>query len=273
MELLSDQAFKKLQELVKRYTGITMNDTKRSLLSNRIRRRFTSLGLPSFEAYIDLLEHPKTRDDEIPFFIDQVTTNETYFFRSKPLWDDFFDRVLPEWLGKNPIRNLKLWCGAASSGEEPYTIAMYLKSFQKKHSVGWSLLSTDISQEMIERCKQGIYTGRSIEKIAQNLLKENFDKLENGAVQVNKELKQGLRFQVHDLLKPPPITGVHIAFVRNVMIYFDKDTKDQVLSQIAKALLPGGLLVVGESEGLVGVDNRFEYIRPSVYRKEATWKS
>lgn len=265
MSDMGQREFEEFVDLVYKYTRIRMNESKRALLVNRLGKRVRDLGLRDFKAYRD---HLVLDEGEKIRFIDAVTTNETFFFRAPKVWEYFSQTMLKSIAEKARAKPLQIWCGAASSGDEPYTIAMLCEEFAASHArFTWQLHASDISTDMLERCRQGQYAGRAIEKIDPRLLKKYFEP-KDGTYRVRDALKRKVRFFRHRLQDPPPMAGLDIVFLRNVMIYFDAETKDAMLSAIYDALAPGGYLVVGESEGLVNIKAPFRYLVPSVYQKE-----
>lgn len=263
---MSDEEFNNLVDLVFEHTSIRMNSSKRHLLINRLSRRLRELGIDSYQQYYLFIKSPKGKS-ELGSFIDSVTTNETYFYRAPKIWDYFYQEYLPEWYNSLKIKKpLKMWCSASSSGEEPYTIGIFCEEFKSKHKdFSWSLAASDISNEMITRCKTGIYSGRSISKLKPIFLKKYFSPLPNEEYEVQNTIKKNINFFTHRLQDNPKGRGFDIIFLRNVMIYFDKEVKEIVLKQMEKAINPGGILVIGESEGLVNLDTNFKYIKPSIY--------
>lgn len=268
MAEMSPEDFSRFVQEVYRLTRIHMDTSKRALLINRLEKRLRDLNLSSFDEYYRYL---KRESAEAPKFIDAVTTNETYFFRAPKIWEFFGSIYLSKWFEANRGKTLAVWCAAASSGEEPYTIALICEEFAKSHpGFLWTLKASDISEEMIQKCRDARYSGRAIEKVEPKLLKRYFDVNERGEHAVKAELKKKIGFFTHRLQDEAKFGPYDIIFLRNVLIYFDVPTKELVLGHAQKALKPGGTLVVGESEGLLNVKFGLKYLMPSVYTKEIT---
>ncbi len=267
---MSSQELSLIFGLVKERTGIQMNESKKALLMNRLSKRVSALGLGSYAEYYRYLTQSPGAGEETSRFIDAVTTNETFFFRAPKLWDFFASKYLPERYRASPDSEVKLWCAASSSGEEPYTIAMICEEFAKSHpKFCWSLEASDISNDILGKAHAGVYDARSLEQLPPRFLKIWFDPVgEAGKFAVKEALKKKVRFFRHKLQDPPPGKDYDVIFVRNVFIYFDLPTKEAIVGKFRSILKDEGMLIIGESESLVNVKNDFKYISPSIYRKE-----
>jgi chemotaxis protein methyltransferase CheR len=236
-----------------------MKPHKKVLVANRLRKRVLVLELSSYEEYYKyLIENEHL---ELESFIDAVSTNETFFFRGKDHFDLLSQALLPELFRQKD--HINIWSAACSSGEEPYTLRIIINdiidSSGKKSA---KILATDISHEIIEKAKKGIYKNYSVRFVPPGSLKKYFQK--DGALyKLNNEVKRGVRFKVQNLLHdPPPDTNFDIIFCRNVMIYFDRKTKQRISDEVfAEVLRPNGYLFIGHSESLNYVSNRFKYVR------------
>lgn len=267
MAEMRDEDFTRFVAEVYRLTRIHMDGSKRALLINRLEKRLRDLNLATFDDYYKYL---KKDPSEEPRFINAVTTNETYFFRAPKVWEFFGKTYLSKWFEANRGKTLSVWCAAASSGEEPYTIAMLCEEFARTHpGFLWTLKASDIAEDMIQKCREARYFGRAIEKVDPQLLRRYFDVREGGEYAIKPEFKKKLSFFKHRLQDEVKFGPFDIIFVRNVLIYFDVPTKELVLAHAERGLKPGGTLVVGESEGLLNVKFGLKYLMPSVYVKEA----
>ncbi len=270
---LSDHELKQFTALVRKLTGIQMNEQKRSLLENRLGRRISALGLKSYLDYLKLLETQGEGSPEYTKFVDAVTTNETFFFRAPKVWEWFSRSYLPQWYGKNKNQTLNMWCAASSSGEEPYTIAMLCEEFALRNpDFRWTLKASDISEEMLANCKKATYSGRSIELIEPPLLRRYFSQ-KGDDFTVVPELRSKIRFFKHNLQEKPPTQVMDLIWLRNVMIYFDLPTKEKILNEMFQVVRPDGFLVVGESEGMIGVKNDFKFVQASIYHRPIVGKA
>lgn len=253
--------------LVFKITGIRMHEGKSELLKNRLRPLLKKHNLASYKEYYDFVNNQQTNKVILSEFVDAVTTNETYFYRTPKLWQFFADEFLPEFHQKNNLKELKVWCAASSSGEEPYTLGILMSEFAAKNSTfRWSLKASDISKGILAKCAQASYQGRAIAQLSKAWLQKYFDKKDE-VYTVKTDLKKKIRFFQHNLRDKPPYQGFDIIFLRNVMIYFDVPTKDKILDWMYKVLNPNGILVLGESEAITTQKKGFQYLKPSIYRK------
>lgn len=245
-------------------TGIALHDGKQALVMGRLDKRLRSRGLSSYKDYFALLGRPGY-EDETTVAIDLLTTNETYFFR-EPKHFEFLQKIaIPQYQKQRQIR---IWSAASSSGEEAYTIAMILAEYFHHD---WEVIGTDISTRVVERAQRGLYPMQAAEKIPRTFLKkyclkgreefEDFFLLE-------ATIRQHVHFSIANLIEPLPELGMfEIIFLRNVMIYFDRDTKKRLVEKICERLRPGGYFIVSHSETLNGLDSPLKLIAPSIYQK------
>jgi chemotaxis protein methyltransferase CheR len=251
---LSEDEFARFQEFIYRTCGIRVPETKRSLLSSRIRRRLSAEGFEDFSTYFQhLTSHPMSR--EIERFLDVVTTNETFFYRTEKHFDWFQSEFIPQMVSKasrgiHP-RSLRVWSAACSTGEEAYTLALCLVE-NKLRLRDWELqiLGTDISAEAIERARQGEYKARSIAGLTEKRRKRYFTQSEDERWQVRPVLRDLVEFQRHNLIQPLNAPLFDCIFLRNVLIYFDKQSKQKVVDNLTRQLADQAWLVVGPSEGV-----------------------
>lgn len=248
--------FKKLSQIVYRESGIVLNDKKYNLLVARISKRMRLKKIPSVTAYIDLIHHNKNEYDA---FIDATTTNHTFFYRENK-HVEFMVKTLAN---KNP---LKIWSAASSSGEEPYSIAVQL--LERKFS--FSIFASDVSGSMLEKCRRAIYPVERTKNIPRPILHAYFQKGKNrwvDHIRVKPEVMKHVGFGKYNLLTDTPKDTYDVIFCRNVMIYFDTPTRQQVVTSLARALKKGGYFFIGMSENLHGLEHQFTSVVPSGYRK------
>ncbi len=266
---LNSEELEMIVQLVYKHTGMTMSQNKKVLLQGRIRPRLRNLGLSSFSEYIKYLEKNK---NEVQEFINQVTTNETAFFRTKRIWNFFQNEYLPDWTSKNPRKKLKIWSGAASSGEEIYTIAMCCAEFSKKvPTFDYSILGTDISTQVLKFAELGVYQGKSIDSIRNHsidLFEKYFLKTNESEFQISNTLKQKVKFATHNLMHPQN-SLFDLIFLRNVLIYFEPNEQEIILNYMSNALTPEGKIIIGESESLTGVKSRFRFFAAQIYENRS----
>ena len=265
---LDQITLEQMLKLVHKYTGITMNSSKKALLQGRLRPRVRDLGLHTYSDYIEYLSSHK---EEVQEFVNIITTNETSFFRTQRVWDFFSNEYLPEWVSRNPGKTLNIWSAASSSGEEVYTIGISCEQFRQKHpGFDYQILGTDISTEVLKVGETGEYGGRSIENFKTNN-RPLFDKFlipTESRFKVAPEIRARIRFASHNLFTVPKQKEFFdIVFLRNVMIYFETLDQEKVLENISRAILPNGTLVIGESESLNNLKTSFIFKSPLIYEK------
>jgi len=265
---LTTRQFALFQDLIYRKSGIRMDPSKITLVTNRIRRRLQAKHLTDFDDYYRLVTSPGA-DEEAQLFLDAITTNETSFFRTPEHFAWFQGTFLREMVarfraGQHP-REIRVWSAACSTGEEPYSLAICLF----EHRFHWhgccpSVLGTDISHRALQAASQGVFTKRSVEGMDARRLKRHFSpSADGGTFEIRPTIRELVAFQRHNLLSPlgqPPFDCV---FLRNVMIYFDQASKKVAIDHLIRSLAVGGYLVVGPSEGV------FEMLQPLV--KKATF--
>jgi len=273
---LSSRDFERFSKLVYDQCGIRLPQHKRSMLEARLRKRLREHNLVSFEDYAEMIFEGEIPVDELVKLIDVVTTNKTDFFREPAHFDFLVKRALPVLLqtgGGMTSQPLHVWSAGCSTGKEPYTLAMVLSEFQEEHSgFRYEILGTDISTDVLEKARLGIYKEEKVAPIPAFLRKKYLLKSKNPAhqkVRIVPELRARTRFARLNFMDRS-FEFEHpfdVIFCRNVMIYFDRDTQEQLLTKLAACLLPGRFLFLGHSETLLGFDLPLEQMAPSVYRK------
>ncbi len=264
---ISPAALSKIRDLVYRLTGIVIGPEKTALVTGRLWRRLAICGCSNYDAYVAYVSRPEGVDER-DIMLDLLTTNETYFFREPAHFDFLRDEIIPR-QGTAPLR---VWCAAASTGEEPYSIAMVLADCLG--ATNWSVLATDISRKVLDHARTGVYRAERINHMPADYLKRfcrrgigDFE----GMLAVVPSLRAQLHFELHNLLHPrPEQEKFDVIFLRNVLIYFDNPTKQQVLNHVLQALRPGGWLILGHCESLQGLQVPVDTLRPSIYRKPLT---
>lgn len=259
----SDKEFYSFQQLILERLGIFLPLQKKALLTNRLWKRLRDCNLDRYEDYYRYILS-REGEAELHRALELVTTNETYFFREQKHFDYLAQDILPHFTGGRPLR---VWSAAASTGEEPYSIAMLLED---KCKSPWELHCSDVNHSVIEQARIGIYPDARVRNISQDYLRRYCRKgigPQQGFVRVVKPLRERVIFFELNLHQDFPDLGkFDLVFLRNVLIYFENDTKAKVLERIAQVLNPKGVLFVGHSESLHGVTSRFTPIRPAIYR-------
>jgi len=265
---ITDAEFKLFQKLFHDTIGMHLPPQKKPLVAARLGRRLDALNLPSFRHYFDILREP-AHGQEMQRAIDLITTNETSFFREKDHFSILAERILPS---LPPDRKAKIWCGASSTGEEPYTLAMVLAD--RLGLDGWSLVATDINSEVLASAKSGLYTMERAKGIPEAFLKAYCLRgtgAQEGKFLVDSCLRSRVEFRQMNLMElRPDLKDFDVVFLRNVLIYFDNPTRSALLTEIWSRIRPHGWLVLGHSESVVGLSlPPLEQVVPSVYRKPA----
>ena len=255
--------FARVRKLIYQHAGISLSDAKTDMVYSRIGRRLRVLDMDSFKTYLDQLERGNdTKEWEA--FVNSLTTNLTSFFREEHHFPILADHLV---LLKKPIR---IWCSAASTGEEPYTIAITACEAFGTLTPPVEIIATDIDTNVLNTAARGVYPNDRISKLPNHILKQYFQRgtgAQEGAVRVRNELKALINFQPLNLLGDNWIVKepFDVIFCRNVMIYFDKPTQTKILSRFAPLMKPHALLFAGHSENFMYVSNAFKLRGKTVY--------
>lgn len=261
---ITDAEFLQFQRLIYQIAGIALADSKKVLLIGRLSKRLRALGLSSFGEYYKLIASGQDMDER-QRMIDLLTTNETYFFREKAHFDFLRNSVLSQHFPGEPF---KVWSAACSTGEEVYTLAMVIAD---EWGIGgsWSILGSDISTQVLTVAQRAVYwldrtRGLPIEYLKKYCLKGV--RSQEGAFLIAPQLRRHTRFMHVNLNEPLPNIGpFDVIFLRNVMIYFDNETKRKVVARVVEKLKPGGYLIVGHSESLNGINDKVKSVKPTIY--------
>ena len=261
--LFTPSDFERIRTLLYQHSGIKLSDSKSNMVYSRLTRRLRATGMKSFQDYLQRVE--RDQGEEWDAFINALTTNLTAFFREPHHFPLLRDHVLS--LRKRPLR---LWCSAASTGEEPYTMAMTMVDAFGSFKPPVQIIATDIDTNVLSKAQAGIYPLDRVEKLPPETLKRFFLKGSGnnaGYVQVRKELRDLISFSQLNLLDARwPVSGpFDVIFCRNVMIYFDKDTQYKILKRFAPMLEMHGLLFAGHSESLHHAADFFKLRGKTVY--------
>ncbi|MBN2124165.1 MAG: protein-glutamate O-methyltransferase CheR [Deltaproteobacteria bacterium] len=249
---LTQKQFKVLSDLVYHECGINLHDGKQQLLQARLSKRLRITGIDTVDAYLDFLE----RDDgELVHFLDAVSTNHTFFFRESHHFECLENH------------HLQIWCAACSSGEEPYSVAMYCleKGFRP------TVLATDISTNVLRIAERGVYPMERAKSVPLQILRRYFQKGQGqwkAHLRVKDELRRMVSFRRFNLLTDnPPSQEFDVVFCRNVLIYFDNTVKEKVINKLYNVLKWDGYFIIGGAESLNNIRHKYKYIRPSIYKK------
>lgn len=258
----SKEEFRFLATLANQRTGIVLAEQKRDMIYGRLVRRLRALKLDSFAAYCELLQSEEG-ESEIGNLINAVTTNLTHFFREAHHFEHLKNTVLPECGNR-----VRIWSAGCSSGMEPYSIAMTLQAGLKPAQRDAKILATDIDSNMLATGAAGSYTGDEYENIPAAYRQHVEHYPRDRRMEMKDSLKQMIAFKHLNLLEGWPMKGPFDAvFCRNVVIYFDKPTKQQLFARMAELIKPDGWLYIGHSENLHGVTDRFQLVGRTIYRR------
>ena len=270
---LSLERFRLIRDLIKERYGIRLTDDNRYVVENRLGERLAELRHDSFDEYYQYLRYHPQREQELEEAVDALTTNETYFFREDYQLRSFANDILPELRQRlQKRRRLMFWSAGCSSGEEAYTLAMLV--LNSRLFSGWDvrIFGNDINRRVIKKARQGVYGPASFRTTDPLWIKRYFTETQDG-MRINDDVRAMCHFGHLNLLDPNQIVFVSRAdaiFCRNVLIYFDHDSKMKTISILYDHLNPGGYLLLGHTESLINVSTAFELVHLSedlVYRR------
>jgi chemotaxis protein methyltransferase CheR len=271
-EKLTPAQFDRFRDFIYRTSGIRVESTKITLVSNRIRRCLKAGSFPDFDAYYRHLTSRQGAGD-IEQFLDAITTNETHFFRTPAHFEwfktEFLNELVLQQRRGEREPQLRVWSAACSTGEEAYSLGICLaESSLRIRNWQVSITGTDISEAVLKDARNGVYRSRSLGEVSATQLRRYFDALPDGQHwQVKPEVRKLVEFRNHNLMEPLRLPAFDCIFIRNVLIYFDRASKQVVIKNLINALARGGRLVVGPSEGIYDMLTPLEKVGTFVYRK------
>ena len=273
MMTITDAEFRSIRDLVYDRFGITLSDQKKSLVVGRLQKLLKKYELKTFKQYYDMLVADKN-DTLISELANQITTNHTFFFREPEHFTFFTNDILPWMVKEHKAKNdndLRIWCAAASSGEEPYTLIISLLEFFGADYKNWNcgLLATDVSKKALDEAVKGVYVQARMQGVPPAILNKYFKKVQDGYV-VTDQLKKEVTYRRFNLMNKtlPFKKKFDCIWCRNVMIYFDAPTKHELVNRMYDSTVNGGYLLIGHSETLDRNQTKWKYVKPAVYRKE-----
>ena len=263
---ITQQEFVLFQRLIYKIAGISLSDAKQVLLVGRLSKRLKQYGLSTFAEYYRMLASGDN-PEELQTMVDLLTTNETYFFREPTHFDFLRNEIVAK---RNNPATFRVWSAASSSGEEAYSIAMTLA--ETMPSSAWEIVGSDISTKVLATAAAGHYSLARTDGIPPGYMRKYCLKgvrSHAGTFLIAPELRKKARFFQINLMHPveADIGDFDVIFLRNVMIYFDPETKTRVVHNLLPRLKKGGHLIIGHSETLTGITDRVIGVRPTIYRK------
>ena len=265
---MTDEEFVKLTTYVKNTYGINLTK-KRVLIEGRLSNMLRQRGFNSFGEYMQVLFQDSS-GNEVTTLLNKLTTNHSFFMREAEHFNFLASDVLPFLEKNHPNRDLRIWSAGCSAGQEAYTMAMAIDEYfgPNKHLWDTTILATDISMNVLEKAKSAIYTSDNIKDIPERWRKKYFVPLEDGNFQVCEKIKKEVIFKVGNLMEPFSYKKpFDLIFCRNVMIYYDGPTKENLINKFYDCTANGGFLFIGHSEVINRNTTRYNYIKPAIYQR------
>jgi chemotaxis protein methyltransferase CheR len=268
---ITEKEFRQIAEYVKANYGIQLKEEKMALVTGRLQGLLTQHNCKNFAEYFDYVVHDKTGEAAIAF-INKITTNHTFFMREPEHFYYFRDKVLP-WLSQEVTnRDLRIWSAGCSTGEEPYTLAMIIDEFLGSEKKSWDakILATDISLKALDEAKHGVYSNKDIAPLPALWKTSYFTRFDAESSAVSDRIKDEIIYRRFNLMNQTFAfkKKFHVIFCRNVMIYFNNETKHELVGRFYDATEKGGYLFIGHAESLNRELTKYKFIMPAVYRKE-----
>lgn len=273
---MSDMEFRRFSEFIRERFGIHLTPIKKTMLTSRLLKRLRHLNMSRFSDYYDYLMSRQGQENEVTHMIEVVSTNKTEFFREPVHFDFLKNVVLPGLVPrkkKQVLRKINVWSAGCSSGEEPYTLAIVLAEFLGFYQeIQFSVLATDVSQRMLKTAERAVYDKEVINKIPPHQVLRYFMRgvrSETGFLRVVPELRKYVTVRYFNLMESFSTlpTKMDCIFCRNVMIYFNRDTREALVNKFYHQLKEGGYFFVGNSETIKGLNTPFKQVRPTIYIK------
>jgi chemotaxis protein methyltransferase CheR len=270
MPEMTEAEYHKLAQLIYSVSGISLKESKQTLLTSRLAGVLAQSGRKTFTEYYNSLI-ADTSGASVAALVDRITTNHTYFMREPAHFDFFRDTVLPYLKSKVTDRDLRVWSAACSTGEEPYTLAMILDEFLDTEKSRWDcrVLATDLSEKVLKDASQGVYAPERIEPLPALWKQRYLTRHPDGNYEIADRIKKEVIYRRFNLIEPvyPFRKKFHVIFCRNVMIYFDADTRASIINKLYDMTEPGGYLFIGHSEAIDRSKSKYKYVLPAVYRR------
>ncbi len=271
MSTPSDPAYGELCHLLQRRTGIALGESRSALVLARLSGRMRALGDTTLEKYLSRVNRDQ---DEVQVLINLLSTNVTSFFREAHHFEYLAQEFLPRRLAENDPDTIRIWSAACSSGQEPYSIAMTLADQLGEDRLNrFLVLATDISTKVLAQTKQAVYPESDVASVSK-AMKLRFFERGSGGSRVSANLRGRVRPRQLNLLERWPMRkSFDVIFCRNALIYFEREVQARLARRFFDQLRPGGLLFIGHSESLNGLEQGFEYLEPTIYRRPSNQAS
>jgi chemotaxis protein methyltransferase CheR len=270
---MNTEEYKLFRKLIYDECGIDFQSDKIFLLAGRIQKRMSACGIDGYYQYYQHLKQGLAGARELVLLMDQLTINETTFFRNKPQFDLLRNVVLPELMARKKrdgSNRIRIWSAGCSSGQEPYSIAMAFLETAFQNLWDFKILASDLSLRMLEMAQTGCYSEDQLRGLDEERCR-NFFNFVNGEYQIKNHVKKLVAFDYHNLKYENRLRGFDIIFCRNVMIYFDQAECVRLIERFADSLAKGGYIFIGHAETLNGLSRRFNMIHQNMgiaYRLE-----
>ncbi|MCL2019411.1 MAG: protein-glutamate O-methyltransferase CheR [Oscillospiraceae bacterium] len=266
---LSDSEFKRLSTFILQKYGINLTQ-KKTLVEGRLANTIKQRGFEDFKSFIDMIFADKTGTEMINL-LNRLTTNHTFFLREKEHYDFMKDVALPYFEKTKKNNKISIWSAACSSGEEPYTNVMAVLEYFALKSSAWTVEvdATDISMRVMNKAKEAVYHVDSMKNLPDTWKRKYFIKQDNDCFKVSPDVTKRVTFKTFNLMDRVPFRAqpYDIIFCRNVMIYFEHDTKIEVVKRLYDVLAPGGYLFIGHAESITRDTTQYQFVKPAIYRK------
>ncbi len=274
MVSITEKEFKQIATLLYSNFGINLTDNKQTLVRGRLNKIIRTKGYGNFTNYYNAIKEDKSGMLQIEL-ADNLSTNHSYFFRENEHFKYLTTNTLPEIEATQRLKEpseLRIWCAGCAAGEEPYTLAILLKEYfgRRLPDIKPVILATDISTSALSAAKAGIYTEDKLKSMPKKYLDKYFNNMGTGKYSVKPDLRSLILFKRLNLMRDtfPFSNKFDIIFCRNVMIYFDKPTRETLISKYHTNLTSNGILFIGHSETIGRNSSQFQYLIPAVYRKK-----
>jgi len=271
MVTITQKEFQELADYIKSRYGIYLKKEKEAFLVGRLQRVLEQGGFTNFTDYYNYITNDKS-GDAVNTLVNRITVNHTFFMRESDHFYYFRDIVLPYLVNTVKDKDLRIWCAASSTGEEPYTLAMVVDDFLGKDKKNWDakILATDLSSRVLDIAKKGVYDGECVAPLPATWKMNYLKKIDDQSYMIDDKIKNEVIYRKFNLVDNfyPFKKKFHVIFCRNVMIYFDNDTKNKLINRMYDLLVDGGYLFIGHSETVAKDASKFKYLKPAIYRKE-----